>query len=60
MMWDQRPFSSTRLRSANLKLTVDRDRIATDDFAVKVLGQSDREEALAGCGGPENHEQERI
>src|SRR5271165_709434 len=60
MMPNQRALLARRLGGADLKIAVQSDRIATDDFALKPLRKVDGECGLAGGRRPENYYQQRF
>ncbi len=53
-------FFCCGLGRTDLKLAIDRDRIAVNDLAVKVFGERNRQCSLAAAGGPENRNQKWI
>ena len=60
MMWNVCPLLGRGLGRTNLEMTVDRNRIATDDLTGELLRQADSERRLAGSRGSENDDQKRI
>ena len=60
MMWNVCPLLGRGLGRTNLEMTVDRNRIATDDLTGELLRQADSEGRLAGSRGSENDEQKRL
>src|SRR3954447_8982537 len=60
MMRDRRPLPRRRLRRANIKLSVHRDRIAVDDFSVKLLRERKRKRSLTAGGRSKNDNQKWI
>ena len=49
-----------QLVGADVEPAVDRGRVAVDDLAAVLLGERERQRALAGRRGPENGEDARI
>ena len=60
MMRRAGPFLGAGLRRADFKITVQRDRVATDDFSVELLCKDERKSCLATGGRTENHNQQRV
>ena len=48
VMWNQFTFGAGRLCGANLKVAIDRNRIAANDLTLKPLRQGDCQRALSG------------
>src|SRR5208337_155803 len=49
-----------RLGGADLKIAIERDRIATDNFSCELLRKLDGERGLAGRSRPKNYNQQRV
>ena len=60
MMRHAGAFCGSRLRSPDLKLADHGDRIAIDDFSVKLFGERQRERSFPARGGPNDNQQKRI
>ena len=58
MMRNQRALLARRFGGADLKIAIERNGIATDNFARELLRKVDGECGLAGGGWSENHDQE--
>lgn len=54
------PFFQSRLRGADKKFTIDGDRIAIHDLAMKAAREFNRKGSLAACSRPQNYDEQRI
>ena len=53
-------FFRRRLGGADVEFSIDSDGIAIDDFALKALGQREGKGRLAGTGGTEQDDEQRV
>ena len=60
MMRNQRLLRMGGLGGPDLEVTIDRDRIAADNFACELLRQADGESRLARSCRSKNDDQQRI
>ena len=60
MMRNQRTLLARRFGRPNLEMAIERNGIATDNFARERLREVDGECGFAGGGRPENYHQERF
>lgn len=54
------PLAGARLRRANLKLTVESDGVAINDFPLKLFCEDERKRGFTTCSRAENHDQQRV
>ena|ERR1700746_2840689 len=60
MMRRARAFFGARLRSADFKVAIERDRIAADDFPAEVFRENKGQGSLATRSGPKHNDQQRV
>jgi hypothetical protein len=60
MMGGASAFFGGGFGGPDFKFAVHRNRVAIDDFPMKMLGEGERERSLTTGGGTENDDQQRV